>query len=43
MVDKNGIVLEKPVKFKDDGMDAGRYGSFTKFSQPLIQYAGATY
>lgn len=43
MVDKNGIVTEKPVKFKDDGMDAGRYGSFTKFSQPLIQYAGATY
>ena len=43
MVDKNGIVTEKPVKFKDDAMDAGRYGSFTKFSQPLIQYAGATY
>lgn len=43
MKDKNGIVLEKPVKFKDDGMDAGRYGSYTKFSQPLIEYAGATY
>lgn len=43
MVDKNGIVTEKPVKFKDDGMDAGRYGSFTKFSQPLIQFADAAY
>ena len=43
MVDKNGIVTEKPVKFKDDGMDAGRYGSFTKFSQPLMTYAGANY
>lgn len=43
MKDKNGIVLEKPVKFKDDGMDAGRYGSYTKFSQPQIEYAGATY
>lgn len=43
MVDKNGIVLEKPVKFKDDGMDSMRYAAFTKFSQPLIQYAGATY
>lgn len=43
MVDKNGIVLEKPVKFKDDAMDSMRYAAFTKFSQPLIQYAGATY
>jgi phage terminase large subunit len=43
MTDKNGIVTEKPVKFKDDGMDSMRYAAFTKFSQPLIQYAGANY
>lgn len=43
MVDKNGIVLEKPVKFKDDGMDSMRYAAFTKFSQPQIIYADATY
>lgn len=27
--DRNGITLEEPVKFLDDGMDAGRYGSYT--------------
>ena len=43
LVDKNGIVTEKPVKFKDDGMDSLRYAAFTKFSQPLISYAGASY
>lgn len=43
MVDKNGIVTENPVKFKDDGMDAMRYPLFTFFNKPLIQYAGATY
>lgn len=43
LVDKNGIVTEKPVKFKDDGMDSLRYAAFTKFNQPLIQYAGASY
>lgn len=43
MVDKNGRVTEKPVKFKDDGMDSLRYAAFTKFSQPLIYLADATY
>jgi len=28
---KDGITLEEPVKFKDDAMDAGRYGSYTGF------------
>jgi phage terminase large subunit len=27
--DKNGIVLEEPVKVLDHGMDAGRYGTFS--------------
>jgi phage terminase large subunit len=29
--DKNGVTLDEPVKFNDDGMDAGRYGSYTGF------------
>lgn len=33
-VDKNGLVLEEPVKFKDHAMDAGRYGAFTKLTTP---------
>lgn len=28
---KDGITLDEPVKFKDDGVDAGRYGSYTGF------------
>jgi phage terminase large subunit len=43
MVDKNGIVLESPVKFKDDGMDAMRYAIYTKLSKPQISYADANY
>lgn len=31
MVDTNGVLIDKPVKFNDDGMDAGRYGSYTHF------------
>jgi len=27
--DKDGIVLEEPVKFMDHGMDAGRYGTYS--------------
>jgi phage terminase large subunit len=27
-VDKNGVRLDDPVKFKDDAMDAGRYGTY---------------
>jgi phage terminase large subunit len=30
-VDKNGVLLDEPVKFNDDGMDAGRYGSYSHF------------
>ncbi|MHB8276372.1 MAG: PBSX family phage terminase large subunit [Candidatus Humimicrobiaceae bacterium] len=29
MEDKNGNVLEEPVKFMDHGMDGGRYGSYS--------------
>lgn len=29
---KDGIVLDEPVKFKDDGMDSGRYGSYSQHS-----------
>lgn len=43
MVDKNGIVTEQPVKFRDDGMDSMRYPLYTYFNQPLMQYAGGTY
>lgn len=33
--DKNtGLPLDEPVKFMDDGMDAGRYGSYTGFRKP---------
>jgi len=28
--DKNGIVLEEPVKFMDHGMDGGRYGTYSR-------------
>lgn len=28
-LDKDGRVLEEPVKFRDDALDAGRYGTFT--------------
>ena len=28
--EKNGVTLEEPVKFLDDGMDAGRYGTYTQ-------------
>lgn len=31
---KDGITLEEPVKFMDDGMDAARYGSYTGFRLP---------
>jgi len=32
--EKDGIRLDEPVKFKDDAMDAGRYGSYTGFRKP---------
>lgn len=34
MEDKNGIVLEGPVKFMDHGMDAGRYGTYSAAPKP---------
>jgi len=30
--DKNGNVMEEPVKFMDDGMDGGRYGVYSKIN-----------
>lgn len=40
MVDKDGIVKDKePVKFKDDAMDAGRYGTYTHSFRPKQQWA----
>jgi len=29
--EKDGVPLDEPVKFNDDGMDAGRYGSYSHF------------
>jgi len=31
--DKNGYVLEEPVKFMDHGMDAGRYGTYSHITE----------
>jgi phage terminase large subunit len=38
--DKNGKVLDEPVKFNDHAMDAGRYGTFTHLINPVVK-AGA--
>lgn len=35
--DKNGIVLDEPVKFMDHAMDAIRYGVFTKLAKPKFE------
>lgn len=32
--EKDGVTLDVPVKFKDDAVDAGRYGSYTGFRKP---------
>ena len=32
-LDKEGRKLDEPVKFNDDGMDAGRYGTFSRFAK----------
>ena len=32
--DKDGRVMEEPVKFRDDLMDAMRYAIYTKLSKP---------
>ena len=34
MEDKNGNVLESPVKFMDHGMDGGRYGTYSAAPKP---------
>jgi phage terminase large subunit len=36
MEDKNGNVLDMPVKFKDDAMDAMRYGVYTHFIDDVM-------
>lgn len=38
-VDKNGKVLDEPVKFNDHAMDAGRYGTFTHSTAPKLTWA----
>jgi phage terminase large subunit len=35
--DKDGKVLDEPVKFNDHAMDAGRYGTFTHLTQPHFE------
>lgn len=35
--DKNGNVLEEPVKFMDHGMDAGRYGTYSRVKGQLAE------
>lgn len=36
---KKGITLDVPVKFMDDGMDAGRYGTYTQRKSGLLVIA----
>lgn len=36
-VDKDGKVLEEPVKFRDDGMDAMRYAIYTGLGKPEMK------
>ena len=31
---KDGLTLDEPVKFRDDGLDASRYGAYTGFRKP---------
>ncbi len=37
-IDKDGKVLDEPVKFMDHAMDAGRYGTFTKLISPVYDW-----
>lgn len=41
--DKDGKVLDEPVKFNDDAMDAMRYAIYTKMFKPKRVYADAQY
>lgn len=36
--DKDGKVLDEPVKFNDHAMDAGRYGTFTHLIKPQLTW-----
>lgn len=40
--EKDGITLDEPVKFNDDAMDAGRYGSYTGFRKNKGIYVAKT-
>lgn len=42
-VDKDGKVLDEPVKFNDDAMDAMRYAIYTRMFVPKTVYADAEY
>jgi phage terminase large subunit len=42
-IDKDGKVLDEPVKFNDDGLDALRYAIFTRMFTPKLVYADANY
>lgn len=39
-VNKDGKVLDEPVKFMDHAMDAGRYGTFTHSIRPKLSWVG---
>lgn len=41
--DKDGKVLDEPVKFNDDAMDAGRYAVYTRMFKPKQVFADADY
>lgn len=41
--DKDGKVLDEPVKFNDDAMDAMRYAIYTRMFKPKKVYADANY
>ncbi len=41
--DKDGKVLDEPVKFNDDAMDAMRYAIYTRMFKPKLVFADANY
>ena len=42
-IDKNGKVLDEPIKFNDDAVDAMRYGIYSRIFKPKKVYADANY
>jgi phage terminase large subunit len=42
-IDKDGRVLDEPVKFNDDAMDAMRYGVFSRLFKPKPIFSDAQY